>query len=366
MTNPTPEFENHYPDIVIEHRYRPGDLLHTRKVPLPGLTQAAQGWQIVYASTDSYGELIAVSGMVLTPRADAPGVDAVLVYCPAFHGLGGPAPSELLAEGRETEADRIDAALEHGFIVAVPDGEGLGAGTGPHTFLAARAAAHTVLDIARATARLTEIDADPAHTVVWGYADGGRTAVTAAELHSTYAPEVPLRGVSAGAVVADPGELAAQLADSRWAALNLAGLIGLSTAHRHLPLLHVLSDEGRQIAVLAAKLPLEVLLEQFGQPLGHWCERDDPWADPMWRYVLAREKTGLIIPQIPVHLYHGTHDALVPVQHAHALYTHYRTAGAAASWHAYDTDHLSAATDGVAQALSLLTDDLGHATSPEP
>ncbi|MGY2093485.1 lipase family protein [Nocardia gipuzkoensis] len=55
------------------------------------------------------------------------------------------------------------------------------------TFLAGRAAGQVML--------------------VWGYADGARAAVWAGGLAPGYAPELDLRGIAAGAVVTDPGQL---------------------------------------------------------------------------------------------------------------------------------------------------------------
>ncbi|MGF6885932.1 hypothetical protein ABIA39_007555 [Nocardia sp. GAS34] len=359
-TTPTPNIDSHYAPIVIEHGRRPGDLLRVRKIELPGLPFTGDAWQIVYVSSDSYHELIPVSGIIVAPEHEpSTGSGPILVYCPRFHGLGGPAPSQLLPDGREPETAAILAALAAGFTVAIPDGEGMGvSGTGPHTFLASGAAAHVALDIARAARGLPDIDASTAPVVAWGYADGGRTAIGAAELSNDYAPDVELRAVAAGAVVTDPGDLAARLGNGRWSVLGLAGLIGLSRAHQHLPLRHVLTDEGRRIVSAAEHLTAPQLFEKYRRPLGDWCDRPDPWNDPMWRYVLAREITGLGVPEVPVHLYQGTADTIVPSYLGHSLRTHYQAAGTEVTWTEYDTDHTGAAIAGIAEALERLTRDL--------
>jgi len=368
MTTPTPNTDSHYAPVVIEHGRRPGDLLRVRKIDIPELPFIRDAWQIVYVSSDSYRELIPVSGMILTTdRGSASGNGPILVYCTKFHGLGGPAPSQLLARGHEPDTGQIVAALAAGFTVAIPDGEGLGIeGTGPYTFLASAAAAHVTLDIARAATHLSDIEADLSPVVVWGYGDGGRAAISAAELHRDYARDVDLRAVAAGAVVTDPADLAAHLGQGRWAVLTLAGLIGLSRAHQHLPLRHVLTGDGRRIAAAAEHLSAEVLFEQYRQPLGHWCERPDPWNDPMWRYVLAKETIGLGQPIMPVHLYHGRHDPIVPVEHGHALYQHYQATLIDVTWREYPTDHTGAATAGISEVLERLLSELAPVTVPEP
>ncbi|MCM6774412.1 lipase family protein [Nocardia sp. CDC159] len=352
-----------YREVLIGPGRRPGDLLRLRKSPAPQL-RGTEAWQIVYVSSDSYDELIAVSGTILVPDTNAEiGPGPILVYCPGFHGLTGScAPSRLLAAGEELEADRIGAALDRGWTVAVPDGQGY-LDDGPHTFLASRAAAHCALDIARATHRLPDVDTDDGPILVWGYGDGGRTAASAGELCDIYAPELDVRGVAAGAVVADPGELVTHLASGRWAGLGLAGLGGLSHAYRHLPLRHLLTDEGHDALADAETIDVATLLARYPMPLSHWCERPDPWNDPMWRYVLERERLGWIGPRTRIHLLHGTNDAVVPIAQGLRLCRDYEALGTPVTWREYGAGHLGAASAALAEALARLADDLQHNTA---
>ncbi|KZM70407.1 lipase family protein [Nocardia terpenica] len=347
-----------YEQRVVEHGRQPGDLLRLRKVATPQLRDTADAWLIVYVSKDSFDEPIAVSGIVIVPdTAAALGAGPILVYDPPFHGLGGRcAPSQRLAAGDEPDAGRIDAALDRGWTVAVPDGEGFVA-PGPHTFLAARAAGHTTLDMARAVRALPDIDAD-GPVLIWGYADGGRAAITAAELHPVYAPEVGLRGVAAGAVIADPAALATHIEHSPWAVLGLAGLVGLSRAYAHLPLRHVLTEQGREAAALAGELDAARLAERFPEPLGRWCVREDPWNDPMWRFVLGEERRGRTGPVVPVHLYHGLDDPVVPVEHGLRVYDTYDALDVDVSWRTYPTGHRGTAATAANEILTRLADDL--------
>ncbi|MGY2087919.1 MULTISPECIES: lipase family protein [Nocardia] len=345
----------------------PGQLLRRRPITLAGLRGTGPAWQVVYATTGSRAPMPA-SGTVITasPVAGASGTGPVLVYCPSFHGLGGHcAPSRLLAEGREPESQFIATALERGWNVAVPDGPCLGmTGLGPHQFLAGAAGAHTVLDLARATCHLPELD-DAGPCVVWGYGDGGRNAVWTAEQQPSYAPELDLRGVAAGGVVADPAALITEIDGGPWAGLALAGLIGLSRAYSHLPTEHLLTDAGRETVQQARVLDAaELLLSYRHQSLGGWCERPDPWNDPLWRYVLASETSGRAAPQVPVHLYHGIEDALVPVAIGRSLFAEYRALGVDLSWREYSTSHVGAARDGAAEAVARLAGYLQRRPTP--
>ncbi|MFE2997384.1 lipase family protein [Nocardia sp. NPDC059246] len=262
--------------------------------------------------------------------------------------------------GEET-LDPIIAALDRGWAVAVPDGENLGiTGLGSHTFLAGRAAGHVALDLARAAQNLPEFAGVTGPVVLWGYADGGRAALWAATLHGDYAPELDLRGVAAGAVVTDPAALVEIIDSGPWSALGLAGLLGLSRAYHHLPLRHVFTADGHRAAQRAETLSAQILLAQYQQPLGHWCERSDPWNDPIWRYVLARENTtGFDELRIPVHLYHGRRDSIIPYELAHRLAADLRAGRTLLTWQEYDGDHLDtaerSALDVVNQLNTFLT-----------
>ncbi|MFE3757948.1 lipase family protein [Nocardia tengchongensis] len=350
-----------YAPPLMDSHYHPGQLIRTQAITAPNLADQARAWRIMYVSCDSRGELIPATGTVISATsANVAQPTPIVVYCPSFHGLGGIcAPSQQLATGDEP-LDQIQAALDREWTVAVPDGENLGiTGLGPHTFLAARAAGHVALDLARATQTLPEntgIRAGRAPIVLWGYGDGGRAAVWAAELTPEYAPEIDLRGVAAGAVVSDPGALVSLRGRGPWSALALAGLIGLSRAYHHLPLRHVLTQDGRIVARQAENLSAATLLEQYRQPLEHWCERPDPWNDAIWRFVLTREsRSGAGNPVVPVHLYHGTHDQVVPVESGSGLFTEYRRRGIEVSWREYDANHFRTAIDSTSAVADELT-----------
>ncbi|WP_435592126.1 lipase family protein [Nocardia sp. bgisy118] len=355
---PATEVDDFFTGSQIGFDPRPGDLLRRRSIELTDLDEAGRAWQLVYATRTGFSAPIPASGTVIAPAsAERTGPRPILVYCPSFHGLGGGcAPSRLLADGTEPEAVFISAALARGWTVAIPDGLGLGmTRLGPHQFLAGRAAAHAVLDLARAVRLLPELDAVDVPLVVWGYADGGRAAVWAAEQHPTYASDLDLRGVAAGAVVADPGALVLGLDGGAWAGLALAGLIGLGRAYAHLPAAHILTDDGEETARIASDMSLAALLATYRDvPLGRWCERPDPWSDPIWRYVLGNETCARATPLAPVHLYHGTEDTLIPVGMGRGLFTEYRALGVDLSWREYPTAHRGAAQAGAGEAIARL------------
>ncbi|MBH0777695.1 lipase family protein [Nocardia bovistercoris] len=346
------------PDL---RRYRLGDLIRTRPVFVSQLTGVEGAWQVLYVSSNTRSELVPASGIVLVPdKLARRGKAAILAYSPGFRGLGGVcAPSQLLAIGAEPEIAGIEAALARGWLVAMPDGEGLAvSGTGPHTFLAARAGGRMILDMVRAVYRGADLDVPLAPVLAWGYGDGGRAVTAAAELQPWYAPEVDLRGVAAGAVVSDLAALAPAFSRGAGAGLGLAGLIGLARAYDQLPLRHILTVEGLRAMAVAATLTGEELARRFPEPLAHWCTRSDPWNDVWWRRVLSLETLAHTAPVVPVHLYHGGGDGLVPVHSGRRTLIAYRQRGTEVSWREYDAGHLATAGKASADVLVRLSRNL--------
>ncbi|CAM4528579.1 lipase family protein [Nocardia ninae] len=355
-----------YQTPILREGLRPGELVRTRPVFTAQLAGAAGAWQIVYVSTDSHSQRIPASAIVLIPEQVAePGATAILLYCPPFRGLGGVcAPSQLLAIGTEPDTAAIEAALQRGWVVAVPDGRGLGVGTGPHTFLAARAGAKLVLDLARAVYRGANLDLPVAPVVAWGYADGGRVVAAAGELQPWCAPEVDLRGIAAGAVASDLAALVPVISRGPGAGLGLAGLIGLARAYDQLPLRHVLNEYGLAAAAEAQHLTASELLQQFPQPLAHWSRHPDPWNDPWWRRVLALETLAHTKAAMPLHLYHGERDTVVPVRAGRQTLIAYRQRGTIVSWREYEADHRATADLALGDVLARLGEDI--TTRPAP
>jgi hypothetical protein len=354
---------------------RPGTLLRWRPIFVPGLPGVAGAWQLLYVSRNSGGHSIPASGIVIRPDTTLDsdsGPDKLLVYYPSFRGLGGRcAPSQLLPAGDEPEPDTaaIRAALARGWAVAVVDGEGLGvAGAGPHTFLAARAAGQVVLDLARAARQLPDLDVlDPLsmRVAAWGYADGGRAVCAAGELAPRYAPELDVRGIAAGAVVSDLAALAPVISNGPYAGLGLAGLIGLARAYPHLPLRAMLTEQGLRAVAQAATLPRAQLLDQFsGQPLRRYFTVPDPWNTRSWRHVLMYETLAHTACAMPLHLYHGHSDPIVPVRAGLKALIAYRQRGTDLSWHEYDAGHTRTASAAISEVLNQLGNDLNRTPGP--
>jgi hypothetical protein len=205
---------------------RPGDVVRSEPSRLvlepSGQLGAimATGTRIMYRSTDARGNPMAVTGTYFEPFNDWPGQGSrpLIVYGPGTQGQGDQcAPSRQFNQGIHF-SPYLDIAFNYeelfvatmvarGFAIVMTDYQGLGT-PGLHTYVNRVAQGNAMLDAGRAAMRLPETSLKPDGPLAfWGYSQGGGAAASAAELASSYAPELHVVGTYAGAPPADLKEL---------------------------------------------------------------------------------------------------------------------------------------------------------------
>jgi hypothetical protein len=208
----------------------PGDLIRCAPMDayvVPGVRLRVRAWRVLYHSTSATGEPTAVSGSVLVPRSSVRGPRPLVGYAVGTHGIGdSAAPSRLLGLGTEWEAGLIAMALARGWAIAITDYQGLGT-PGDHTFMVGQALGHNVLDMMRAARSLApaELPTEGPAAII-GYSEGGAAAAWAAQLQPSYAPDLPLVGVAAGAAAADIETAGPSLEGGRFSFFIAYGGIG--------------------------------------------------------------------------------------------------------------------------------------------
>jgi hypothetical protein len=180
----------------------------------------ATGTRIMYRSTDARGNPMAVTGTYFELYNDWPGQGPrpLIVYGPGTQGQGDQcAPSRQFNQGIHWspwldlafnyEELFVSTMVARGFAIVMTDYQGLGT-PGLHTYVNRIAEGNAMLDAGRAAMRLPNTSLDPHGPVAfWGYSQGGGSAASAAELASSYAPDVHVVGTYAGAPPADLKEL---------------------------------------------------------------------------------------------------------------------------------------------------------------
>ncbi len=316
----------HAPVVDLE-TFAPGAIV--RREPLPQFdVLGSHTERILYRSADPGDRAVAVSGLLITPtRAWAgPGPRPVIAYAPGSYGIADrcSGSSDL---GLATTMPALIPLLAQGYQVVTTDYQGLGT-PGEYEFLGRTASARAVLDSARAATQLTD-----APVVLYGYSAGGVASAAAAELASTYAPDLSVVGAFVGAAPTDPVLRVDGQDGSESAATMLYTIDGLIGAHpdRAGDIRALFNDRGRAVLDAAQDFCTIDALE-YG-PL----RSEDLTVDgaslgtlmtgPVLGPLTAANTVGFTPPAAPVMIVHGVHDISVEIEQSRRLAHRWHAAG---------------------------------------
>ncbi|PZG24124.1 hypothetical protein C1I95_01010 [Micromonospora craterilacus] len=302
---------------------KPGQLIWARPVPSPdGLT----GFAILYWSTATSGDLVAVSGVAFQPEEPASaGPRSILAWAHGTVGLDDScAPSRGYARGAGDSLALVRRAIAEGAIFVASDYEGLGT-PGEHPFMVNEASARNVLDSIRAGSQL--FDATGASAFILGQSQGGAAALYAAEIHAKYAPDIRLVGAAGVAVPAGLDELDAQLAGGPYFGYVLMTAHGYRTAYPQVAMDGLTAAGSTALDQIPGKCVDEIL--------GEYADgRTDTYGTgavldaPEVRALLAKNELGGTAPDVPIMLVHGEVDDTIPLRNARELRQRYCAASA--------------------------------------
>jgi triacylglycerol lipase len=321
----------------------PGDLIRTepsRLVLEPsgqlGMIMA-DATRIMYRSTDVHGNPMAVTGTYFEPYNDWPGGGPrpLLVYGPGTQGQGDQcAPSRQFNQGIHWrpyldlafnyEELFVSTMVARGFAIVMTDYQGLGT-PGLHTYVGRVPQGDAMLDAARAAKKLPGTSLDPKGPVAfWGYSQGGGASASAAELASSYAPELKVVGTYAGAPPADLKELfpyadGSVLVGAVGYALNsvmtaypeYADAIREKLTPRGQDMLFKVADQC--VAETIAKFMFRHLQPYFTEDINQLVD-EEPFS-----HLFDEQKLGRFKPNAPVMILSNRYDPLVPWTAANQL-----------------------------------------------
>ncbi|HEX6967781.1 MAG TPA: alpha/beta fold hydrolase [Micromonosporaceae bacterium] len=332
--------------------------------PLKVIRAPGSAYRIMYRSTDRTGTPIAVTGSVLVPTTQWTGGGArpIVAYAVGTQGLGDQcAPSRQMAAGTEYEGVFISGLLARGYAVVVADYQGLGT-EGEHTYMSREVTGRAVLDSIRAAQRLTlaNLPAD-GPVAVTGYSQGGQAASAAAELAASYAPELRLKGVVAGAVPADLTRTAQNLDGSLYFAFLGYALAGLSASYDIDTAPYLNATGERVLADLKGQCTAESLLKypfvrsstltEDGRPV-----TDHLGAEP-FKSVLAEQVIGAHgrRPNVPTLVTHSMLDDVIPYDVGKAMAKRWCNSGAKV-WFSANVapTHVGGALDSYPESFAFL------------
>lgn len=351
--------------------------------PLPGAAT-----RLMYRSTDSGGQAVAVTGAYIEPSAawKGPGPRPLVALASGTVGQGDQcAPSlslqhplaltpETVSVGYETLA--IYRLLSAGVAVVVTDYVGLGTTDRLHTYVNRLDQGHALLDAVRAAHRLPGTSITPdSRTGLYGYSQGGGASASAAELQPSYAPDVKLAGTYAGA---PPANLTATMKGIDGSAL--AGALAWSVngfAQADPDLRDVveanINDAGRAALKDASTMCVGDAIFGYGfTKSSKWTTSGKSLgeviaAEPKAQAALDRQRIGTLKPTGPVRLATGVQDDIVPHAQARQLAVDWCRKGADVTYDAIVlpnlgdkllTNHLVPLITDQGDAISWMTDRL--------
>jgi pimeloyl-ACP methyl ester carboxylesterase len=319
-----------------------GTIIRSR--PITAKVPNAEVWQILYWSRTPEDQPVAVSGTVVAPvgQADPAAPRPILAYAHGTTGLGDQcAPSAEIADGSAGELLLFPIALQQGWVIVETDYQGLGT-PGEHPYLIGQSEGRNVLDSIRAAESLAGTGAAPASkAVVWGHSQGGGAAAFTAELRPTYAPDVDLVGAIAGAPAAEltPGSAANRPAYSGFVPMVVAGL---SAGYPDLDTKDALTDAGRAAVAEVSGMCLADALRAFTGTDPTTLLAPGAADRPDWKADVDANRAGDRPTDVPIFLYHGADDDLIPPDVSARLLERYCAHGVVASRKVYPgTDHVS-------------------------
>jgi alpha-beta hydrolase superfamily lysophospholipase len=286
---------------------KPGTLIRAQPIPAPA---GAQAWRVLYHSRTVDGRDTAVSGVIAAPTGPAPKAGRPIVAWP--HGTTGVA--DVCAPSKSADpVSRIPFAadiLAKGLVIAASDYEGLGT-PGAHQYLVGDSEGRGVLDSARAARRLNSTGANT-KLLVYGHSQGGHATLFAGELAATYAPELHLLGVEAGAPAANVATIASGAATIPQAA-GFAMLVfaGFHQAYPKATLEQVLTPDAiARSGIVERGCVRDVLTQYAAGPLPITIA--NPLTVEPWGTLLRRSSAGNHPAGAPVLIVQGDADQVVP------------------------------------------------------
>ncbi|WP_330241115.1 lipase family protein [Streptomyces sp. NBC_00525] len=324
-----------------------GALIRTEPLPLgldlPGLDgrrMPGTATRLMYRSTDSNGQPVAVTGAYIEPSASWKGGGARPLVAVASGTMGQGdqcAPSLSLQHPLSLTPETVSIGYEilsvyrllsAGIAVVVTDYVGLGTTDRLHTYVNRVDEGHALLDAVRAAHRLPATSLTPdSRTGLYGYSQGGGASASAAELQPSYAPEIELAGTYAGAPPADLTATMKGIDGSALAGALAWSINGFAQADPDLRdvVENNINDAGRAALKDASTMCVGDAI------LGYGFARSTKWttsgkslgeiiaAEPKAQAALDRQRIGTLKPSGPVRVATGTQDDIVPHKQARQL-----------------------------------------------
>jgi alpha-beta hydrolase superfamily lysophospholipase len=254
-----------------------------------------------------------VTGLIAVPSTPAPdGGYPVVTWA---HGTTGIADECAPSLEPDSYAGLANALLDAGYVVVGTDYEGLGT-PGRHPYIVGESEARGTIDIVRAVRNLPDSHISDRY-VVWGHSQGGHAAMFVLHGADTYAPELHLVGVVAGA---PPSQLlliyqALLTSPFKYYLLMAAAGFNAAVGDKDAPLDEVLTPKGIDTLALVDDGCTEAISKATEGVDTTTLVKADPSTVPAWAKLLKDNDPGQFTAPSPEPLLviQGGNDEQIPV-----------------------------------------------------
>ena len=297
----------------------PGKVIRSEAVDAPGVHGSV--YRVMYVSEDESGRLIPVTGVLAVPRADPPSGGFPVVSW--AHGTNGMATTCAPSLSPVNDVGFANALLDAGMEVVASDYQGEGT-PGPLPYLVGLVAARNTVDIVRAARQLAFAHAS-ADYAVWGHSEGGQTAMFALQSAPSYAPELHMVGVVAGAAPSQFRFLYQFLTNSPFRYYLVMAAVGFHQAYgTAAPLDEVLTPTAQSLIPQLESVCSTGIAQAVDRYSMAELVTADPYSLPDWSKLIDANDPGNFTAASPVPLLmpQGGADEQIPVASTQLLAQH--------------------------------------------
>ncbi|MFF2551162.1 lipase family protein [Nocardia sp. NPDC058058] len=366
-----PGFYQPAPEIVAAKA--PGQIIAARQVNVAnaGLIPVnVDAWQVSYRSNNSRDEPIAAVATVLKPRGSAPdklvsmqiAEDSLAAYCSPSYAVQQWSAATFVGQiVAPLEFVIAQAELQQGWGVVIPDHQGPN-----NAFAAGPLAGRITLDGIRAARDFEPMRLTPdARIAMYGYSGGAIATGHAAELKQSYAPELNIVAAAEGGVPADFGPVLDNGNGQAWSGMIMAAVLGIGREYPEFGELlnRDLDPLGQALATVKGGMCVQynTALFPFLNMKGLLrVPEGDPMRNPVVQDTLAKTRMGKATPAMPMFIWQGNPDELIPVGPVNTLVDTYCKDPSAQVQYTREhlAEHVTTEVSGSATALLWLRDRL--------
>lgn len=355
-TTTEPALTVSYPEFTGGDFYAPaslpsgehGDVIWAEEIDAP---TGAKAWRVLYLSESVNGDPIGVSGFVMTPDAAPPeGGWPVISWAHGTTGLAdvcAPTASPTLTEDLGTF---FSIGGSFGFAMVATDYEGLGT-PGVHTYIVGESAGRAVIDMMRAGRQIEEANLGDRY-VAWGHSEGAHAVLFAGQLSETWAPELDLVGVVAGATPFRLEQSFDHLLGGPEQGYLMMTLVSYASVYPEADPAAVATPEALELLSVVTEGCLSDIQQAY-EPLEALFTFSDITTTEPWASLVAQNVPAQTPISAPVLILHGEADQTIPAETSIGLRDQICELGGVAKRNTY-VDKPHGAETVVAYALDML------------